>query len=297
MTCAFDSDLIALYAGGDAPPGDAALVEEHLASCPACRARLEEHRQGMDLMREHQREVRYPHAAVPARRALRPVWRLAVAAVVLLGALGAAGVYTESPAVAALLKTFGLVQVKELNKEEARAFEAKLRADLVRQPGPQEITYDDEGKGRDASGQVVSVRSTMVTFEEAERAVDYRLLKPGYLPEGFPPSFASIFLNNRQGDVVFAYGGGSLTIHQTAPRKEPFRYIDLPEGATETVQVAGEPALVIRGSWGAGHGPSGWRPEVPVTLLFSRGEQVIRIVAGQIGFPTEELIKIAESLQ
>lgn len=294
MTCAFDRDLIALYAGGDGPTGAAEIVEEHLAACAPCRALLEEYKQGMNFVAEHHRQARYPHTAAPSRRSLHPVLRLAGAAVIALIALGAVGVYTESPAMAALLKTFGLVQAREMNTEEAKQFQAEQQAQW--DSFPRDLTYDAEGKARDANGQVIAAQSTRVTFEEAERAVDYHLLKPRYLPEGYAPGFASLFLNDRQSHVTLAYGNGKLIISQTPPGAQI--QIDVPEGASESVLVSGEPALLIRGTWGVGpDNKFAWTSFSPATLMFTRNQQVIRIVAGRADYPAEELIKIAESLE
>ncbi|HYF80862.1 MAG TPA: hypothetical protein VD973_27435 [Symbiobacteriaceae bacterium] len=296
MTCAFDRDLIALYAGGDGPTGAAEIVEEHLTACAACRALLAEYKQGMGLVLAHRSQAQYPHAAAPVRRGLHTAWRLAGATLIALVALGAIGVYTESPAMAALLKTLGLVQVREMNTEEAKQYQAEQQAwwDSF----PRDLTYDANGVARDASGRVIAAQSTRVTFEEAERAVDYHLLKPRYLPEGFAPSFASLFLNDFQSDVTLGYGNGKLIISQTAPGKQIHQLFDVPAGASESVLVAGEPAVLVRGTWGVG--PDNryeWTPGSPVTLTFTRDQQVIRIVAGQVGYPAEELIKIAESLE
>ena len=294
MTCAFDRDLIALYAGGDGPPGAAEIVEEHLAACAACRALLEEYKQGMGLVLAHRSQAQYPHVAAPARRGLHAAWRLAGAALIALVALGAIGVYTESPAMAALLKTIGLVQAREMNTEEAKQYQAEQQAQW--DSFPRDLTYDAEGKARDASGRVIAAQSTRVTFEEAEQAVDYHLLKPRYLPEGYAPGFASLFLNDRQSHVTLAYGNGRLIISQTPPGAQI--QIDVPEGASESVLVSGEPALLIRGTWGVGpDNKFEWTPESPTTLMFTQNQQVIRIVAGRGDYPAEELIRIAESLE
>ena len=87
MSCTkFETD-IALYAGGDLPAEQAALVDLHLAECTACRALLEDLRAGQTLLREwrddpfeealvaqvHRRV--FAKSALPARHGCTGSWR------------------------------------------------------------------------------------------------------------------------------------------------------------------------------------------------------------------------------
>ena len=101
MNCRDWEERIALYAGGDLPPVEAAEVERHVADCAGCQVLLSGLRQSLELLREaHGEPVDPAHfAAVRARvlakleRECRPWWRQAwvvgpaMAALVLLVAL------------------------------------------------------------------------------------------------------------------------------------------------------------------------------------------------------------------
>jgi len=98
MNCNEWEERIALYSGGDLPPGEAAAVEGHVAGCAGCQVLLSGLRQSAELLRGAHGEPVDPahYAAVRARvmselaRSPRPWWRqswvygLAVAAMLLL---------------------------------------------------------------------------------------------------------------------------------------------------------------------------------------------------------------------
>lgn len=100
MNCSEWEERIALYAGGDASPSEAAGVERHLAECVACQVLASGLKQSLELLREAHREplAEAHFAAVRARvmerleNRRRPWWKrawvygpaAAVAAVVLV---------------------------------------------------------------------------------------------------------------------------------------------------------------------------------------------------------------------
>ena len=103
MNCREIEGLIALHAGGDLNPEEAAAVEQHLDGCDACRALAAELRDCQTVLNELGAEV--PGEAVygsllarlSAASALqrRWTWALAAAAAVLLGLAGSVWQYAE----------------------------------------------------------------------------------------------------------------------------------------------------------------------------------------------------------
>jgi len=98
MNCREWEERIALHAGGDLPPMEAAAVDRHAAECAACQALLSGLRQTADVLRAaHSEPVDSAHyAAVRARvlselaRRRKPRWAyavLATAAMLLLVAV------------------------------------------------------------------------------------------------------------------------------------------------------------------------------------------------------------------
>jgi anti-sigma factor RsiW len=101
MNCSDWEERIALYAGGDLPPAEAAAVERHVAECAGCQMLLGGLRASLEFVREaHGEPLEAAHfAAVRARvlaeieRGRGPRWglawgfALAVAAAVLLVAV------------------------------------------------------------------------------------------------------------------------------------------------------------------------------------------------------------------
>jgi anti-sigma factor RsiW len=82
MNCAKWAERIALYAGGDAP-GDAAMVERHLAECAECREFAAGLRDSLATLREaHGEQLAAGHFTAVRARVLEqlavqrvPVWR------------------------------------------------------------------------------------------------------------------------------------------------------------------------------------------------------------------------------
>lgn len=98
MNCGKWEERIALHAGGDLPPVEAAAVDRHVAECAACQALLSGLRQTAGLLREaHSEPVDSAHYAAVRARVLselagrqRPRWAyalLAAAAMLLLVAV------------------------------------------------------------------------------------------------------------------------------------------------------------------------------------------------------------------
>ena len=72
---------VALYAGGDLEPAEAAAVEEHLGACAQCRDAAGGLRENLDMLRMAHREAMEPaHLAAIRTRVLErldrpPLWR------------------------------------------------------------------------------------------------------------------------------------------------------------------------------------------------------------------------------
>jgi anti-sigma factor ChrR (cupin superfamily) len=92
MSCAHLEESLALYAGGDLDPVEAAGVESHLSGCAECRAFLDQMNQSLLLIREE--TVDWSAVEVMHQRtmsALQPprfhIWRYAAAVVLVMGGL------------------------------------------------------------------------------------------------------------------------------------------------------------------------------------------------------------------
>ena len=57
LECDVIRDLLPLYAEKLASPASSALVEQHLAACPACRAELEKLREPVEVQTEPQPDM------------------------------------------------------------------------------------------------------------------------------------------------------------------------------------------------------------------------------------------------
>jgi anti-sigma factor RsiW len=85
MNCSEWEERIALYAGGDASPSEAAAVERHLAECVACQVLSSGLKQSLELLREaHQEPLAEAHFAAVRARVMgrlesrqRPWWKRA----------------------------------------------------------------------------------------------------------------------------------------------------------------------------------------------------------------------------
>ncbi len=85
MNCTHWEERLALYAGGDLPPGEAADVEQHLRDCPGCQLFASGLKESLDWLQDMDREPIAPahFAAVRARvlaeleAARQPWWRKA----------------------------------------------------------------------------------------------------------------------------------------------------------------------------------------------------------------------------
>jgi predicted anti-sigma-YlaC factor YlaD len=99
-TCDRLADLLVDYADGELPGAQAAQVEQHLATCPACRASLQRLEHSLDLARGIWREslVGPPSGPSGKRFRLKPVLQtsLAACAAALLLAVGV-WLFSRSP--------------------------------------------------------------------------------------------------------------------------------------------------------------------------------------------------------
>jgi len=76
MSCRDWEERMALYAGGDAGPAEAAAVERHAAECAGCQALLNGLRQNMELLRgAHREPVEAAHFAAVRARVMEEIGR------------------------------------------------------------------------------------------------------------------------------------------------------------------------------------------------------------------------------
>lgn len=290
MTCIFQRTDIALYAGGDLPPAESDRVVDHLRTCATCSLVLAEYREGLTAMAEQHREARFPE--ISPRRApnlLRWV-AVAVGTAMFITLLG-----TASPAVAALLRSLGWVKVQVLSPHEIRQYEETSQALLEELDS---VTYDAEGTVRDKWGNVTHARPTRVPVEKAAEMLDFHLVLPKYLPNGVVPTGAWVVSGGAAWPVVVEFNHGQFSLEQAPPGQATYADVKAPEGTTETVQVAGEEAVVVRGHWGSGpDGQFKWQAGQSVALVWFRQNQYLRLVARDPAFSVAELVRIAESLQ
>jgi hypothetical protein len=150
-------------------------------------------------------------------------------------------------------------------------------------------------------------------LDEMERRLGFQLLQPTYLPAGCslhehwvePAMVANLTYYWAE-----TFSGGKA-VGPDAPRPPTGACVMIAERAdqrvqmprvgpnsVEEVQVAGEPALYVRGAWtsfGRGGEPF-WDPTAGPTLFFERGDRMV-MLNGAPGTSREEMIKIAESMR
>lgn len=246
-----------------------------------------------DLIERIKRDANQPGGitatqAVPRRR---PVWQWAAAAVLALAVAGVADWGLGTGAVAAVLKSLGVVQVVEMDATEVAEFEAaNYDPDYYEKlPAPGEKVVDE-------LGNVVRQASTKVTLAEAVQAVSYQLLQPTGFPE--PDNVQLLDPGNPNSQVSLGYQQGRITITQVPTAGMVWIKLRAPEGATEDVTVGGEPAVIIRGAFVMeDDGSMKWHADRSATLSFERDGRHITIMAKNAAIPTRELIRIAESLE
>lgn len=292
-------DQVALHAGQDLPADEVKGVEEHLANCPACQALLTEYRQGISLIHRSQPSVSFP--ARGARLHASPRW--AVAAALTLVLLIGLGILTQGPVVAAALKSIGLVPFRVMEQDELDRYLAHLRARAL------EWRREIEARGQvsDLASDYARYIAPGLSIEEMEQAAGFHIYVPTYLPEAYRfrrgedpvRSVPRVMLLYEAGILppnLYDQGlGGQLSIGQGPVPENP---LPLPEGSSETVLVAGQPALLIRGAWGySSDGAHGWMADAQVALQLIIEDQLITISHMGNRFPVAELIKVAESLK
>ncbi|MCD8382158.1 MAG: zf-HC2 domain-containing protein [Clostridiales bacterium] len=96
LSCDVIDDLLPLYADGACGQETVALVEEHLTSCPRCRARLEQMREptpSEETVRQRQEEAEHLETQTVREKTRAGLIGLASAALVLVLVLLASGIY------------------------------------------------------------------------------------------------------------------------------------------------------------------------------------------------------------
>ena len=168
---------------------------------------------------------------------------------------------------------------------------AQVRVEQAAQPEP-------------APRITMAVRS-YASIEEVQEAAGFALRLPSYLPTGVEFESAELFKSDGIERVLLHYTvgnlrdfgsrrGESLLIQELtrAPALEQAALqVLVGFGDTERLQVAGRPALWVRGSW---NGRGAWVPTGAGGMVIVEGGDVVVLLWGAYG--REENLRIAESL-
>jgi hypothetical protein len=155
----------------------------------------------------------------------------------------------------------------------------------------------------------------LVSLEEAQAGLDFEILMPSALPEGYaflgaaprpeppsglggadpppdlpkakPPQVAMLVFGNSAGDVLML---SEALINDPAPVPAE---VPLPagEGSVQEVTVNGQPAQYIEGMWS----PSGWVSEGHHQLHWQAGGIMFDLISPTLGL--DDLLAVAESLE
>ena len=155
----------------------------------------------------------------------------------------------------------------------------------------------------------------LVSLEEAQAGLDFEILMPSALPEGYsflgaaprpeppsglggadppadlpkmkPPQVAMLVFGNSAGDVLML---SEMLINDPAPAPAE---VPLPagEGSVQEVTVNGQPAQYVEGMWS----PSGWVAEGHHQLHWQAGGIMFDLISPTLGL--DDLLTVAESLE
>ena len=155
----------------------------------------------------------------------------------------------------------------------------------------------------------------LVSLEEAQAGLDFEILMPSALPEGYtflgaaprpeppsglggadpppdlpkarPPQVVMLVFGNSAGDVLML---SEMLINDPAPAPAE---VPLPagEGSVQEVTVNGQPAQYIEGMWS----PSGWVSEGHHQLHWQAGGIMFDLISPTLGLG--DLLSVAESLE
>ncbi|HWI63788.1 MAG TPA: zf-HC2 domain-containing protein, partial [Symbiobacteriaceae bacterium] len=218
MTCTFDRELLALYAGGDAEADECQAVEAHLGGCTECAVILDQYRTLAGALATAER----PQALRRPRR--RPVWvPVAAAAVVVLLAV----TLFQGPVLAAFLRWF---QVKELTPAETLEIAGRTP----------EVEWVPELMDSVAPGGAEELEKRYgLPVAHADVGPDWEWISVT-IPRKAPPAYISYHWTPKN-------GGGSLYLRQ---ERTPWERTHLvAEGMSQQVTVHGEQAWIIHGAF------------------------------------------------
>lgn len=296
MPCTFDRGLVALYAGDDLPLEEAGRVEYHLVTCKECTRLLAEFRKDIELIAESGEEVCCPSAVSISPRPTRQRLRWGAVAVFSLLTCFLVGILPGVPVRAALLKSLNWIKVQVLSPKETKEMEdyGQDRLQEFRT-----IEYSSDGLATDAQGKVVGARPTKVSVDQARALAGFHLLLPTYLPQGIVLKDAWVVPGHRGWPVVIQDVEQSLDIYQSPPGLGSRVDVQSPEkGSVESVTVAGQEAVVVRGHWGTGQdGKFKWQSNSSIRLIWFRENQFVELVSRNPEVSVAELIRVAESLR
>lgn len=276
MTCNYDRERLALFAGGELSPAEGELVQAHLGACPECGAIVAQYRAGAWALADALAAAPVP-SQLGRRRAVRTA-RIPVAAAVLVILL--AVTLAQSSVLAGVLRWF---QVREVTPEEARQIAGRVTDSNVVVP--------------------LTDSATPYLAPELEKRYGLPVAHPELGPEWEWLS-VTILRDDPPGYIRSHYqraGGGSLYITQTRTPMERTQLVA--QGMSRQVTVNGQEAWIIRGAFvkvSEAH-PDGYDERGNSILYFEWQGQEMEVWFHHPFLTREqreaELIRIAESLK
>ena len=281
MTCADARQLLSRRLDAALAPAEERALETHLQGCRACRAVVRELEMERSLLRQEWQPV-----AAPAGFATR------VAAALPPRAAPRASPLLRRP-LPALAMALALLFVVALAVPPARAgLGLLLRTVVLRE------TSDPPPERRISPGAVL-------TLEEAQRQVPWRVRTPANLPEGYRlvavtvgevHSFAvgpTVVLHYQQGDGARAPALRIVELRVAGRPEEPVE-----PGAATRVRVGEQDALLIDGEWQTRDGRQVWVRGTLLRLILEDGDILVQLEADpRNGWDAAGLIAVAASLR
>jgi hypothetical protein len=284
MTCAEARSLLSLRLDNELAPDDEAPLREHLLDCASCQSVQREMAMEHHLLSQHWPAVAVPAGlsdriarALPPRQApsraprwlRRPAPALAGALALLLIAISVA-----IPPVRAGIGT--LLESVSLRETSNPPAERRL------------------GEG------------PVLTLDEAQQRVPWRIRTPGWLPEGYHLAGSLVDETEWFADgptVALYYIRGDAAdppqIRIVQRRMLPNAKADLllNVGAYTHVRVGGHNGLLVDGAWQQQDGQSEWVPGTLLRLIVEENDMLISLEADpRHGWDADGLIRVAESL-
>lgn len=174
-------------------------------------------------------------------------------------------------------------------------------AEVLREIGGMVFNETDQYPGGTDGGETLAERT--LTLAEARQALPFTFSLPTWAPEGyvldeqsvavladprFTLSYARLRWLSPEGTsyiyLMVDFNAGETTVGE----------VSVGPGSVETVQVNGQPAALVRGSWG--YDTQVWGADDLMFLLWLRGELAYRMSGVEGEVSAEDLIRMAQSI-